>query len=76
MEWEAFCEYEPLPDPYWIGAQICSVVANSQRARGPAFKVDDFIPRVRPERRQSVEEMQQALRSAIRRAGQSNGTNT
>jgi hypothetical protein len=54
-----------LPDPYWIGAQQCAVIANANRAKGPALKVEDFIPRVEVARRQqSPEEMLAAFRAA------------
>lgn len=57
-EWRAYASHEPLPDPYWIGAQICQVVVNMNRSKGPAAKVEDFIPRIRPDRpRQTPEEM-------------------
>ena len=64
-EWAAYCELEPLPDPYWIGAQICAVTANVQRAKGPAAKIEDFIPRMRPRgRRQTAQEMYEGFRAA------------
>jgi hypothetical protein len=66
-EWKIFCEYERLPDYYWIGAQTCAVVANSQRASGPALKIEDFLPIVRPSRPQSEEEMRSVLRGVLDR---------
>ncbi len=64
MEWMEIHRLDPLPDPYWIGAQIACVVANSMRSKGPALKIEDFIPRAVAGRTQSVEQMMANLRAA------------
>lgn len=68
--WKAFHRKHPLPDPYWIGAQICQVIHNGNRGKGtkPA-KVEDFIPKVQTrratlDRRQSTEEVKAIVRGA------------
>lgn len=38
----AYDKLHPLPDPWWIGAQICQVVAASMS--GKKTKVEDWIP--------------------------------
>lgn len=44
-EWEAYHTIEPLPDPYWIGAQICAVMATAWGKS--SYKIADFMPTVR-----------------------------
>jgi len=44
--WKEFHALEPLPDPAWNAAQICAVVANSNRTKGRPSKISDFLPRV------------------------------
>lgn len=68
QEWAIRSERHPLPDPYWIGGQICSVVANANRSKGPAFKVEDFIPKlfVRKRKRQTPEEMLATMQAITR----------
>lgn len=67
-EWAAYHELEPIPDPAWNAAQICAVVANANRSKGPAAKVEDFLPRIarkaRGKVRQSPAEMLAAFRAA------------
>jgi hypothetical protein len=48
-EWMAYDRIAPLHDPYWIGAHLCQVIANSFAAKGKGFKLEDFLP-VRPSR--------------------------
>jgi hypothetical protein len=62
-ELRAFAEYEPLPDPYWIGAQICHLIYSVNRdKKSPKYEIEDFIPRPRAEgRRQTDEEMRAVL---------------
>ena len=66
--WRAYHEVEPIAPPGWMEAQICAVTANSQRAKGPPAKVEDFLPRVKargPGRaRQSPGEMMAAFKAA------------
>jgi hypothetical protein len=64
LEWMEFHRLEPLPDPYWIGAQIACAVVNSARVKGPAAKIEDFIPQAMSRRAQSTEEMMANLRAA------------
>lgn len=57
-ELRVFAEYEPLPDPYWIGAQICHLLYSVNRGKGsPRLDIEDFIPRMRADRGQTPEEM-------------------
>lgn len=42
-EWLAYVQIEPLPDPYWVGAQICQVTAQSQSVK-KRYKLTDFMP--------------------------------
>lgn len=56
-----------MPDPFWVGAQICAVTANANRSKGPPAKVADFLPVLRPagpRRRQSAEELRAAFLAA------------
>jgi hypothetical protein len=65
-EWRIFATFEPLPDPYWIGAQIACVIANVHRTKGKAFGVEDFIPRPRPARRaMTAGQLLAAMRMAL-----------
>lgn len=54
-EWIAFDRVERLPDPYWIGGMIASVVANS--IAGAKTTPSDFIPREEIKPRQTQAEM-------------------
>ncbi len=38
----AYDQLDHLPDPWWIGAQICQVIAATMG--GKKTKVDDWIP--------------------------------
>ena len=53
--WIAYNRIEPLPDPYWIGAQIAWVCAQIWSKK--KMRIEDFIPRAKQRRGQSVEEM-------------------
>lgn len=75
--WREFEAVEPMPDPYWIGALICTVIANVMGGKKSRSKIEDFLPR--PARsgrgpKQSVAEMRAQMASffarveAIRRA--------
>jgi hypothetical protein len=44
-EWAEYARDDPLPDPYWIGAQVACTVANAMRGKGPPLKIEDFLPR-------------------------------
>lgn len=44
-EWLAYANIEPLPDHYFIGAQICAVTAS---AWGGKARIDDYIPKPEP----------------------------
>jgi len=49
-----------LPDPYWIGAQVCAVLAEVNSAKGKHYKIADFMPRMvssKAAAQQSTEEM-------------------
>ena len=51
-----------MVDPYWIGAQICAVIASVNAAKGKRFAIQDFLPRVckakaKAQAQQSTEEM-------------------
>lgn len=63
-EWMELQRLEPLPDPYWIGAQIACAIYNANRSKGPAFKIEDFIPRAVSRRAQSTEEMMANMQAA------------
>ncbi len=43
--WIAYDQLDRIDDHYWIGAQICQVLA--QVMTGKPYKVEDFIPRRR-----------------------------
>lgn len=64
--WKAYHEVEPLPDPHWDAAHLCSVIASVMGAKGKRYTVDDFLPRIaerKPRRRQTPEEMAAAFRA-------------
>lgn len=66
-EWSellAWFKLEPLPDHYWIGAQICAVMhALWSKSH---HQVDDFIPRTKPPpQRLTPEESAGYLRKAM-----------
>jgi hypothetical protein len=61
-----FEEVEPLPDPYWIGAQICQLMVNLW-SKGKRYKLEDFLPVTNERHRrqpQTPEEMYMAFRAA------------
>jgi hypothetical protein len=58
--WIAYFEcIEPLPDPTRDAALICWVIAMVNRSKGPAPRIEDFMPRppAAERRGQSTEEM-------------------
>jgi hypothetical protein len=55
-EWVAYDQLDHIPDQYWIGAQICQVMAMVMGTGKKKYKVEDFIPRVRPVRIMSGEQ--------------------
>jgi hypothetical protein len=64
-EWMAYNQIEPIPDSNWHTGLLASVMCNLwSKSRS---KPDDFIPRVKHSRRQSVEEMYLAMRGATAR---------
>lgn len=69
-ELRIFAEFEPLPDPYWIGAQICHLLYSVNRGKGaPKLSIEDFIPRLRADRKQTPEEMYAAFHAATDHLG-------
>jgi hypothetical protein len=57
-EWIAyFSAIEPMPSAARDAAQICAVLANVNRTRGPAFHARDFLPRVVAGPTQTTEQM-------------------
>lgn len=65
-EWYAMERIDPLPDLYWIGAQICLVIA-SFFGGAKKLTIDDFRPVAAPKRRLTVEETMKAMRGVISR---------
>jgi len=63
-EWLALQSLDPLPDPYWIGAQQCAVTASSLGG-AKNLTIDDFRPVAAPKRQLTVEETMRAVRGAI-----------
>jgi hypothetical protein len=43
--WLAYDQTDLLPDPWFIGAQVCAVLAAAFGRKGYRPKVEDFIPR-------------------------------
>ncbi len=64
-EWLAFSQIEPLPNPYWIGANICHVIANSNSKK--RFSLSDFMPQLRHHTRQNEEQIKAVLATFARR---------
>lgn len=62
-EWEYHFSEVPFVDPFWIGAQICQVIANVMGS-GKRFKVDDFLP-MRRKRKQEPEEIGRNLHARL-----------
>ncbi len=65
--WRAYHRVEPLPGPHWMAAQICAAIVNSNRAKGPPAKLEDFLPRLErrgKRRRMTTEEMEAVFRAA------------
>ena len=50
MEWQIYSEFEPLPDPYVIGAAIVCTIANAHRGKRRPFTPADFAPWLREPR--------------------------
>ncbi len=49
-----------MVDPYWIGAEICAVLASVNSSKGKRYTIQDFMPRVvkgKGRQKQSPEEM-------------------
>jgi len=47
-EWLAYDQLDVIPDLYWIGAQICWVIASTMSSGKRRYTIADFIPRARP----------------------------
>jgi hypothetical protein len=43
-EWRAFAEFEPLPDPYLVGAAIQCTIANVFRGKGRPITPREIMP--------------------------------
>lgn len=56
-------EFDPLPDPWWIGAKICSVLINVNRAKGSKpVMPEDVMPFLRgPRKKQTPAQMARAI---------------
>ena len=63
-EWLAYDSLDKIPDPYWIGGQICQVIAAC--FAGKKTEVSDWIPRVRPAPRIMTGEHGRAIIDGIR----------
>jgi hypothetical protein len=49
-----------MVDPYWIGAQICAVIARVNSSKGKRYTIQDFMPKLvkgKGRQKQSTEEM-------------------
>jgi hypothetical protein len=63
-EWLAYNQLDPLPDSNWQTGLLASTMVNLwSKTR---TKPEDFIPRAKQSRRQSVEDMYMAMRGACR----------
>lgn len=63
QEWKAFFATEPMVDHYWIGAQICVVLARTMGGDKKA-KIEDFLP-VRRRKKAAPDQAEAALRAAL-----------
>ncbi len=64
-EWMAYHSLYKLPDPYWIGAQVCQVMATVMGTGKKRFKVEDFIPRARPVRIMSGDDGKRMMETVV-----------
>lgn len=66
-EWVAYHEMDPIGQERGDlqAAIVAATVANSVRHKGRAAKPSDFMPRWRPRRRQTTEEMNSILLAAM-----------
>lgn len=68
MEWMIFYQFEPFGvDAQFLGHAITSrTIANTNRAKGKrAYKVEDFMPKFQPKKKQSAEEIFKKLKSIL-----------
>lgn len=71
-EWQVYFSQEPMLDHFWIGAQICSVLANVMGSGKKSYTLENFLPALRGRGglKQSVQESLESVRAVM---GESNG---
>jgi hypothetical protein len=65
-EWMAYYRIRPNPDPHWIGAQICAVIANVMSSGDRQYAVEDFYPGTTTPEALSAEDSVKALANAMK----------
>jgi hypothetical protein len=69
-EWRIFNEFEPLPDVFWAAAMVCQTIVAVNRAKATKVPtLEEFLPWLKSNRRQTPEEMQAAFRAATAHLG-------
>lgn len=67
-QWETYFAQEPMTDHFWIGAQICQVLANLLGSGKKTYTLEKFLP-IRFGRRhrsnQTVQESLESVREAM-----------
>lgn len=66
-EWMAFASIEPIGESRQDLriAMLCTLVYNAIKGKGKAAKIDDFVLKFDPPKKQSMEEMQAILKGMM-----------